>query len=146
MLCTVTDNPASYEIRAVIRFLHAKNMSAAEIHRELCAVYCQNVMSEGTIRQWRRMFTDGRTNVKDEERSGRPSVVSDDPVQSVDQKICERRLFAISDFSRELPQISRTVLYIILVRLGYRKFCARSLQKVLMGAHKTHRMVSGLTF
>jgi hypothetical protein len=29
------DNPASCEIRAVIRFLHAKNMSAAEIHREL---------------------------------------------------------------------------------------------------------------
>jgi hypothetical protein len=30
-----TDYPASCEIRAVIRFLHAKTMSAAEIHREL---------------------------------------------------------------------------------------------------------------
>jgi hypothetical protein len=32
------------------------------------------------------MFKCGGTNVNDEERSGRPSVVSDDLVQSVDQK------------------------------------------------------------
>jgi hypothetical protein len=32
------------------------------------AVYCQNVMSEGTLRQWCRMFKDGPTNVHDEER------------------------------------------------------------------------------
>jgi hypothetical protein len=74
MICPVIDNPTSCEIRAVIRFLHAKCMSAAEIHRELCAVYGQNVMSEGTVRQRRRMFKDWRKNIRDEERSGRPSV------------------------------------------------------------------------
>jgi hypothetical protein len=31
------------------------------------AVYDQNVMREGTVRQWRRMFKDGRTNVHNEE-------------------------------------------------------------------------------
>jgi transposase len=35
-------------------------------------------MSEGTVRQWFRMFKDWKTNVHDEQRSGRPSVVSDD--------------------------------------------------------------------
>jgi hypothetical protein len=59
MMCPASDNSASCEIRAVIRFLHDKNMNAAEIHRELCAVYGQNVMSEGTVRQWCRMFIDG---------------------------------------------------------------------------------------
>jgi hypothetical protein len=49
MMCAVIDNPTRNEIRALIRFLHTKNMTAAEIHRELCmAVYGQNVMSEGT--------------------------------------------------------------------------------------------------
>jgi transposase len=77
MTCPVIDNTASCEILAVIRFLHAKNMNAAEIHRELCMViYGQNV-SEETIRQWCRMFKDGRTNVHDEEHSGQPSVVTD---------------------------------------------------------------------
>jgi hypothetical protein len=34
-MCPAIDNPASCEICAVIRLLHAKNMSAAEIHRDL---------------------------------------------------------------------------------------------------------------
>jgi hypothetical protein len=38
-MCPAIDNPVNCEIRAVISFLHAKNMSDAEIHRELCAVY-----------------------------------------------------------------------------------------------------------
>jgi hypothetical protein len=51
-MCPVNDNPASYEIHAVIRCLHAKNMSAMEIHHQLCTtVYRQNVMSEGSVRQ-----------------------------------------------------------------------------------------------
>jgi hypothetical protein len=63
MICHATNNPDSCEIRALIRFLHAKSMSAAEIHHELrAAVYDQNVMSEGTARQWCRMFKDGRAN------------------------------------------------------------------------------------
>jgi hypothetical protein len=61
-------------------------MNAVEIHCELCVVYDQNVKCEGTIRHWCRMFKDGQTDVHNEERSGRPSVVSDDLVQSVHQK------------------------------------------------------------
>jgi hypothetical protein len=86
VVCPERENPASSEICAVIRFLHAKNMSAAEIHLELCTVYGQNVMSERTLRQWCGMFKDGQTNVHDEERSDRPSVVSEGLVQSVHQK------------------------------------------------------------
>jgi hypothetical protein len=32
MMCPAVDNPASCEIRGLIRFLQDKNMSAAEIH------------------------------------------------------------------------------------------------------------------
>jgi hypothetical protein len=74
-MCPAIDNPTSCKIHAVIRFLHTRNMNAAEIHRELCAVYNQNVMSEGTVRQWCRIFKDGQTNLHDEERSGQSSVV-----------------------------------------------------------------------
>jgi hypothetical protein len=40
MMCPAIDNPTSSEIRAVVRFLHAKNMSAAEINRELYTAVC----------------------------------------------------------------------------------------------------------
>jgi hypothetical protein len=76
------------------------------------------------------MFKDGRTNVYNEEQSGRPSVASDDLVQSVGQKICERQRFTISGLSCEFPYISRAVLYeIITDRLGYHRFCARWVQQ-----------------
>jgi transposase len=57
---------ASCEVRAVIRFLHAERQSAAEIHRRLCRVYGDTVMSETLHKLWtliqnkrRRMLTKG---------------------------------------------------------------------------------------
>jgi hypothetical protein len=38
-----------------------------EIHRELCAVYGQNAMSEDSLKQYFRMFKDEQINVHDEE-------------------------------------------------------------------------------
>jgi hypothetical protein len=76
-MCPAKNEPANCKFRAVIRFLHAKHMSAMKIHRELCAIYDQNVMSEGTVRQGCRMFKYGPRNVHDEEQTGWRSVVSD---------------------------------------------------------------------
>ncbi|GFU72921.1 HTH_48 domain-containing protein [Trichonephila clavipes] len=44
--------PLKCEVRGVIRFLWAKNLSTADIPRELCAVYGSNIISEGVVRQW----------------------------------------------------------------------------------------------
>jgi hypothetical protein len=56
MLCPVINNPASCKIRSVVCFLPAKNMTAVEIHLELCMIYGRNVMSEGNVKQWCRIF------------------------------------------------------------------------------------------
>jgi hypothetical protein len=78
---------------------------------------------------------------------GRPSAVSDELAQSVDQQICERRRFTISELSCEFPQVPSIVLYeIIAVRLGYHKFCARWVPKMLTAEHKTQRMAPASTF
>jgi hypothetical protein len=116
-------------MRVVIHFLHAKNMNAAQILRELCAaVYGQNVMSEGTASQRRRMFKDGRKIFRC--RAKWSAICSEYLVQSVDQEISERRRFAISEHLREFPQI-------ITVRVGYHEFCVRWVPKMLKGAHET---------
>jgi hypothetical protein len=73
----------------------------------------------------------------------RPSVVSDDIIQKVLTKICERRRFTISELSLKFQQILHTVLYeIVTFRLGYHKFCARWVPEILTGGHKTQRMAS----
>jgi len=63
-------NPAACEMRSVIDFLNAKNMSPAEIHRELCNVYGEYAMSSSMARGWVRLFNEGRENVHDDPRSG----------------------------------------------------------------------------
>jgi hypothetical protein len=64
--CPVISNIASLQNLGYLLF-QAKNMSAVEIHHKLCLVYCKNIMSERTERQWCRMFKDGRTNVHNKE-------------------------------------------------------------------------------
>jgi hypothetical protein len=39
------ENASSVEVRAVIRFLNAKERSPAEIHKEVVEVYGENVIS-----------------------------------------------------------------------------------------------------
>jgi hypothetical protein len=104
-------------------------MSAGEIHHEFCAIYGQHVMIEGTVRQWCRMFEDERTNVHDEERSGRPPVVSEWSCSKFWPKFVR---FTISEFFSKFSQISRTLLYeVIIVRLSYHKFCVTGVPKIL---------------
>lgn len=141
------ENPAACEIRSVIRFLCAKEVKAAEIHRQISAVYGQNIMTGGMVRRWVRAFKDGRTNVHDEERSGRASVITEDLVQKVDERVKEDRRFTISSLSDEFPRVSRSVLYgVVSERLNYRKLCSRWVPKMLSEVHKTKRLGSALTF
>ena len=46
-----------------------------------------------------------------EARSGRTSLVSDDLVLNVTERVRDDRRFTISDLSLHFPQISRTLLY-----------------------------------
>ena len=91
------NQPTDCEVRAVIRFLSARNTSVAEIHQQIIEVYGPNIMSDSKVRKWVRAFNEGRENVHDEPRSGRPSVISDELVHAVDDKIREDRRFTISD-------------------------------------------------
>ena len=74
-------------------------------------MYGDNAMSDGMVRKWVRMFIKGRENVHDEVRNGRPSLVNDDLVRKVNERVRDDRRFTISDLSLHFPQISRTLLY-----------------------------------
>ena len=86
-------------------------MLTSEIHQQICHVYGDNVMSDGMVRKWARMFNEGRENVHDEARSGRPSLVNDDWVRKVKERVRDDRRFTVSDLSLHFPQISRTLFY-----------------------------------
>jgi len=70
-------NPADCEVRGVIRFLQTEDVRPSEIHRRLVAAYGEHVMNAASVRKWCTMFTNGRTDVHDAEKSGRPSVITE---------------------------------------------------------------------
>jgi transposase len=74
-------------------------------------VYGDNAMSDGMVSKWVRMFSGGRENVHDEARSGRPSLVNDDLMRKVNERVRDDRRFTIPDLSLLFSQISRTLLY-----------------------------------
>ncbi|GFU18189.1 HTH_48 domain-containing protein [Trichonephila clavipes] len=105
----VIESPTKSEIRSVIRFLTARKMSAADIHRHITEVYGTEAMSD-KVPNWVSKFKDGRTNAHDEERSGRPSIITDDLMQAVETKIRENRRFTIAILLLEFPDVSRSVV------------------------------------
>jgi hypothetical protein len=84
---TINAAPASCEVQAVIRFLHAEGQSAAEIHRRLCHVYGDNIMSDSYVSEWCRKFENGRTDVH-EGAQGQHSIVTDEFVHKVVRQLC----------------------------------------------------------
>jgi hypothetical protein len=104
-------NPADCEVRGVIRFLQAEKVRPCEIHQRLVAVYGEHVMNAASVPKWRIMFTNGRTDVHDAERSRRPSVITDALKQQVNRIIRENLHFTISVVYEQCPDVSRTVVY-----------------------------------
>jgi len=134
------------EIRSAIRFLKARSVLPNEIHHQICQVYGDNAMSDGMGRKWVRMFNEGRENVHDEARSGRPSLVNDDLVHKVNKRVRDDRHFPISDLYLHFPLISRTLLYdIVISHLGrrrphfmkrvYKNLCPTTISASIMAAN-----------
>ncbi len=132
------------EIRGVIRFFRFKKYTAIQIHRELTAVYGQDVMSVQKVRNWCRMFDSGRESAADKARSGRPSVVNDDLVKRIETKIRADRRVTFDELKLNFD-VSRGTLYsIVHDRLQFRKLCARWVPKMLTPEHKAMRMATSI--
>jgi len=141
------ENPAPCEMRSVIHFLNTNNMKPAEIHRQLCDVYGEHAISSSMVWRWVRLFNEGCENVHDDPQSGRPSVVNEDLVRAVKEKIRENRRFTIMSLSLQFPQISRSLLHeIVSDKLKFWKLCACWVPKMLTEEHRLKRQASALDF
>ncbi len=61
------------EVRSVIQFLAAVGWTKAAKHKELKRVYGTDVMTITMAGHWVKQFEEGRTDVNNTERTGRPS-------------------------------------------------------------------------
>jgi hypothetical protein len=61
-------SPTKREVHYVIQFLNAKGERPAETHKQIVAVY-GDVMNRQNVTKWCREFSEGRTDVPDEQRT-----------------------------------------------------------------------------
>ena len=128
--------PARCEVRAVIRLLNAKGVKRIEIHCQLTEVYGQLCMDVKNVRKWCKEFTAGRTEIHDEERSGRPSI-SDETVAKVEQIMRQDRRITLDDLCILVPEVSRSTIGRTLTeKLEYWKVCVRWVPRMLTEDHR----------
>jgi hypothetical protein len=95
------ENPATCEVRPVIRFSEAKTIHPAEIYGQIVKAYDKGATDESNVRKWCRLFREGRTNVQGEERSARPSLFADDLNENMKAEIPENGLFTIYELHED---------------------------------------------
>ena len=139
-------SPAKCEVASVVRFLNAKSDRLAEIHKQIVAVY-GNVMNRQNVTKWCREFSEGKTDVHDDQRSGRPFLISHDLLQEIEGEILANRHVTITELHHIIPEVSKTTFHeAVTEKLGYRRLYARWVPKMLTDDHKTKWMGSALKF
>ena len=120
--------------RAVTEFLSAENVTPAEIHHRLQAVYGENTVNRTTVNRWAIKFREcepGRANIVDQPRSGKPVSLTDDKHQKqVDELIKHYRRITQKQITGRLGMSKERVGYIIGL-LGYTKVCSRWVPRML---------------
>lgn len=89
---------------------------------------------------WYKCFEGGRENIKDDQRSGRPSVVTSSHVAAVKQLLDNDRRITIRDIVAKTDYSYGTVSGIIHNQLNMRRICARWIPKMLNTDQKRLRV------
>jgi len=96
------------------------------------------------VTKWCREFSEGRTDVHDKQKNGRPSLISDD-LQEIEGEIPTNRRMTIRELHHIIPDVSKATIHeAVTEKLGYRKLCSRCVPKMLTDDHETKWMGSAL--
>ncbi|GBM96916.1 hypothetical protein AVEN_105155-1 [Araneus ventricosus] len=95
------------------------------MYRQLHEVYGENVMSRQAIAKWRNMFENGRTDIDDAEREGRPSTVTNSEIAArVNESILANRRLAVDEIANKLNILHGSVHRTTVKHLEFSKVCA----------------------
>jgi transposase len=99
-------------------------------------------MNRQNVTKWCREFSEGMTDVNDEQRTGRPSLISDDLLQETEGEIGANRRLTIRELQHIIPEGSKTAIReAVTEKLACRKLCANWVPKILTGEQKRNGRV-----
>lgn len=129
------------EQRYAIKFCVKLGKSATETLGMCQQAYGNDSLSRAQIFNWHKCFKEGRENVEDEDRSGRPSTSrTDQNVQKVRDVLNSDRRLSVRMIAEEVRLDKMTVHSIITKDLSMRKICAKLVPKLLTEDQKQSRL------
>jgi hypothetical protein len=119
------------EQRINIKFCVKLGKNASETLQLLKEAYGAAAMKKTSVFEWHKRFKEGRDDVKDDERSGRPRTHrTDENVEKVRKLVCADRPLSLRMTARKLNLHIETVRQILTEDLGERNFSAKMSEKM----------------
>ncbi|UYV73053.1 hypothetical protein LAZ67_10001676 [Cordylochernes scorpioides] len=107
----------------------------------LTVAYGEATLDRSNVYRWYKMFSEGRKDVNDEERAGRPSTsTTDKKINEVEKMILANRRITVREVAEDLNISIGSCHSIFINDLGKRRVAAKFVQKLLNCDQKQHRM------
>ena len=131
----------SVEQRTNLKFLVRLGKTPTEALKLLQEIYGDDTISKTRLFEWHWSFKEGREEVEDDHRSGRPFTSrTDENAERVRQKVRSDRRLTVRMIADELGMSSGRVWRIITEDLGMRKISAKMVTKLLNEGQKERRV------
>ena len=125
------------EQRINTKFCVKLGKTATETLKMLRDVYGDSSMSRTRVFEWHKRFVEGREDVEDDPKSGRPCTsTTDTNIEKVWQLVCSDHRLTIRIIANKLGMDKETVRTILVDTLGMRKVCAKMVPRLLTEEQK----------
>ncbi|UYV75070.1 hypothetical protein LAZ67_12002351 [Cordylochernes scorpioides] len=130
------------KIHSLYQNLCEKNeIKCADAFLMLTVAYGEATLDRSNVYRWYKMFSEGREDVNDEERAGRPSTsATDEQINEVEKMILANRRIIVREVSEDLNISIGSCHSIFINDLGMRRVAAKFVPKLLNYDQKQHRM------
>ncbi|UYV85141.1 hypothetical protein LAZ67_X004711 [Cordylochernes scorpioides] len=89
--------------RTCIKFCVKNEIRCADAFRMLTLAYGEATLDQSNVYRWYKMFSEGREDVNDEERAGRPSTsTTDEKINEVEKMILANRRITVREVAEDL--------------------------------------------
>ncbi|UYV68008.1 hypothetical protein LAZ67_5002776 [Cordylochernes scorpioides] len=127
--------------RTCIKFCVKNEIKCADAFRMLTVAYGEATLDRSNVYRWYKMFSEGREDVNDKERAGRPSTsTTDEKINGVEKMILANRRITVRKVAEDLNISIGSCHSIFINDLGMRRFAAKFVPKLLNCDQKQHRM------
>ena len=127
--------------RICIKFCVKNEIKCNKVWEMLTKAYGESAMSKTRVYEWYKRFQDGREDVEDDERSGRPSTsTTDENVEKVEEMVMNNRRITIRDVADDVGISIGSCHEIFSNVLGMKRVAAKFVPKLLIFEQKQRQM------